>query len=258
MFKASTNPLVKFFRIFLLVLIVIGAVLIVFQKQWVPPIVAYILSVEGRSSYELYVPPTDSVASSDSEVATTSEVVQADQGDSNEGAVATEIKSTSGATAPEVPAAKKEWSSESFVKPSEAELRNRLTPVQYRVTQEDGTETPYNNEYNKNYEEGIYVDLVSGEPLFFSKDKYESGTGWPSFVKPISDDSVALVSDFKLLIKRTEVRSRFADSHLGHVFNDGPADRGGKRYCMNSAAMRFVPTKDMAAQGYASLIPQLK
>lgn len=145
----------------------------------------------------------------------------------------------------------------SFVKPSEEELRAKLTPLQYVVTQEEGTETPFKNEYDKNYAEGIYVDIVSGEPLYFSKDKYDSGTGWPSFVKPISSEAVSLKEDKGLFFTRTEVRSPYADSHLGHVFDDGPAERGGKRYCMNSAAMRFIAKEDMEKEGYGYLLPQM-
>lgn len=144
-----------------------------------------------------------------------------------------------------------------FVKPDDAVLRNTLTSMQYDVTQKDGTESPFKNEYDKNYEEGIYVDIVSGEPLYFSKDKYDSGTGWPSFVKPISDEVVVLKEDNGLFVKRTEVRSRYADSHLGHVFDDGPKDRGGKRYCMNSASMRFISKADMEKEGYGYLMTQL-
>ena len=144
------------------------------------------------------------------------------------------------------------WSD--FNKPTETVLRGLLTPLQYTVTQENGTESPFANAYDKNYEEGIYVDIVSGEPLYFSKDKYDSGTGWPSFVKPISLDVVTLHEDNTLFSKRTEVRSRFADSHLGHVFDDGPKDRGGKRYCMNSASLRFIPKSEMEQEGYAYLL----
>lgn len=142
----------------------------------------------------------------------------------------------------------------SFKKPSEAELRGKLTPIQYKVTQEDGTERPFENEYNDNKSAGIYVDIVSGEPLFSSRDKYDSGTGWPSFVKPLSPDVVTLHEDRSLLSVRTEVRSRYADSHLGHVFPDGPADRGGLRYCMNSAALRFVPKENMVQEGYTDYL----
>ncbi|WP_045820839.1 peptide-methionine (R)-S-oxide reductase MsrB [Williamsia herbipolensis] len=125
-----------------------------------------------------------------------------------------------------------------------------LTPTQYRVTQKDGTEPAFANEYWDNHEPGIYVDVVSGEPLFSSTDKYDSGTGWPSFTKPIDDAAVTTKSDRKLLMKRTEVRSANADSHLGHVFGDGPRNAGGQRYCMNSAALRFVGVDELEAQGY--------
>jgi methionine-R-sulfoxide reductase len=125
-----------------------------------------------------------------------------------------------------------------------------LTPDQYRVTQKDGTEPAFHNEYWDNHEPGIYVDVVSGEPLFSSTDKYDSGTGWPSFTRPIEDDAVTTKTDRKLLMKRTEVRSAGADSHLGHVFGDGPRSAGGQRYCMNSAALRFVPVDQLEEQGY--------
>ncbi|USN87758.1 MAG: peptide-methionine (R)-S-oxide reductase MsrB [Candidatus Nomurabacteria bacterium] len=142
-----------------------------------------------------------------------------------------------------------------YQKPSEAELRSVLTDLQYKVTQKEGTERPFTNVYDKNYEQGVYVDIVSGEPLFLSTDKYDSGTGWPSFVKPISDEAVTLEEDNTLFTSRTEVRSAHADSHLGHVFDDGPTDRGGKRYCMNSAALKFVPLADMENEGYGYLLP---
>jgi len=141
-----------------------------------------------------------------------------------------------------------------YIKPTEAVLRTLLTPLQYEVTQKDGTEQPFNNIYDKNTEEGIYVDILSGEPLYSSKDKYDSGTGWPSFVKPITSDAVVLKEDRSLFSARVEVRSRYADSHLGHVFDDGPADRGGKRYCMNSASMRFIPLVDMEKEGYGDYV----
>lgn len=131
---------------------------------------------------------------------------------------------------------------------------NRLTALQYQVTQQEGTETPFDNAYDKNGAAGIYVDIVSGEPLFSSKDKYDSGTGWPSFVQPITADAVVTKTDYLLLIPRTEVRSRYADSHLGHVFSDGPSDRGGKRYCMNSAALRFIPKNEMEPAGYGEYL----
>ncbi len=148
--------------------------------------------------------------------------------------------------------ARQKWAN--FRKLSPVELKKRLTAMQYKVTQEDGTEPAYRNPYWDNKHEGIYVDVVSGEPLFSSRDKYDSGTGWPSFVQPITPDAVVYRLDRKLFVVRTEVRSRFADSHLGHVFDDGPPDRGGKRYCMNSAALRFVPKERMEAEGYGEFL----
>ena len=130
------------------------------------------------------------------------------------------------------------------------EALSRLTSLQYRVTQEDGTEPSFRNEYWSNREPGIYVDVVSGQPLFSSTDKYESGTGWPSFTRPIQPDVVHTKSDRKLWMERNEVRSAGADSHLGHVFDDGPAEAGGLRYCMNSAVVRFIPVAGLGAQGY--------
>ncbi len=129
-----------------------------------------------------------------------------------------------------------------------------LTELQYHVVKENGTEPPFENEYWDNHEEGIYVDIVSGEALFSSKDKYESGTGWPSFTKPISEKAVTLHEDNTLFTKRTEVRSAVADSHLGHVFDDGPQDKGGKRWCMNSAALRFIPKERMKELGYGEYL----
>lgn len=134
----------------------------------------------------------------------------------------------------------------------------KLTPEQFRVTQQSGTERPGTGAYLDNKEPGIYVDIVSGEPLFASSDKYESGCGWPSFTKPIEPANVAELSDGSLGMIRTEVRSTHGDSHLGHVFEDGPADRGGLRYCINSASLRFVHRNDMEAQGYGAYLPQVE
>jgi peptide-methionine (R)-S-oxide reductase len=130
------------------------------------------------------------------------------------------------------------------------EALSRLTDSQFRVTQKDGTEPAFRNEYWNNHEPGIYVDVVSGQPLFSSTDKYDSGTGWPSFTKPIGAGSVHTKADTSHGMIRTEVRSTGADSHLGHIFDDGPVDAGGQRYCMNSAALRFVPVFELEAQGY--------
>ena len=134
----------------------------------------------------------------------------------------------------------------------------RLTPEQYRVTQESGTERPGTGEYLANKAPGIYVDIVSGEPLFASSDKYESGCGWPSFTKPIEPANVSELRDMTHGMIRTEVRSTHGDSHLGHVFPDGPADRGGLRYCINSASLRFVPRDQMEAQGYGAYLDQVE
>ena len=132
-----------------------------------------------------------------------------------------------------------------------------LSPEQYRVTQQSGTERPGTGEYLGNKAAGIYVDIVSGEPLFASSDKYESGCGWPSFTKPIEPANVAELRDSTLGMVRTEVRSAHGDSHLGHVFPDGPRDRGGLRYCINSASLRFVPREEMEAQGYGAYLDQV-
>ncbi|MBT5187795.1 MAG: peptide-methionine (R)-S-oxide reductase MsrB [Kordiimonadaceae bacterium] len=136
-----------------------------------------------------------------------------------------------------------------YQKPNNKELQEILTPIQYKVTQQEGTERPFQNEYWDNHEEGIYVDIVSGEPLFSSTDKYESGSGWPSFLKPLDLDLVTEHDDYKLIIKRTEIRSAYADSHLGHIILDGPVSNNKIRYCMNSAAMRFVPTEKLEIEG---------
>ena len=146
-----------------------------------------------------------------------------------------------------------------FTTKMKAEKIKTLTPLQRKVTQDKGTEPSHAvGNYNDNKEVGIYVDIVSGEPLYLSSDKYDSGTGWPSFVKPISDNAVTLHEDSGFFSTRTEVRSAIADSHLGHVFNDGPADRGGKRYCMNGAALLFIPKVDMVSKGYGEYIELIK
>ena len=137
------------------------------------------------------------------------------------------------------------------------DLKSKLTPIQYTVTQEDGTEAPFENEYYNNKRDGIYVDIVSGEPLFSSRDKYDSGTGWPSYTKPIKDDVIITKEDNKLFQTRIEVRSKEANSHLGHVFDDGPQDKGGKRYCLNSASLRFIPKEDMEKEGYGEYLDQV-
>ncbi|PIC80841.1 peptide-methionine (R)-S-oxide reductase [Sporosarcina sp. P18a] len=130
------------------------------------------------------------------------------------------------------------------------DLRTELTEMQYHVTQENGTEPPFRNEYDAHFEDGIYVDIVSGKPLFSSNDKYDAGCGWPSFTKPIEAVEVTEHFDTTHGMRRTEVRSKTADSHLGHVFPDGPAEQGGLRYCINSAALRFVPVRDLEKEGY--------
>lgn len=132
---------------------------------------------------------------------------------------------------------------------------SELTRLQYEVTQEDGTEPPFRNVYWNNHDDGIYVDVVSGQPLFSSTDKYDSGTGWPSFTKPIDADAVTTRTDRKLWMTRTEARSTGADSHLGHVFDDGPVADGGLRYCMNSAALRFIPADRLEDEGYGRYRP---
>jgi len=133
------------------------------------------------------------------------------------------------------------------------DLKQKLTPIQYHVTQENGTEPPHRNEYDQHFDEGIYVDVVSGKPLFHSKDKYDAGCGWPSFTQPIESVEVIEHVDDSLGMRRTEVRSKTANSHLGHVFPDGPGENG-LRYCINSAAMRFVSKKDMEEQGYGEYL----
>jgi peptide-methionine (R)-S-oxide reductase len=141
-----------------------------------------------------------------------------------------------------------------FTQPLDPELRKRLTRIQYEVTQHEGTEPAFNNEYWNNKLAGIYVDVVSGEPLFSSQDKYDSGTGWPSFIRPLESDNIVTHTDRSLFMSRTEVRSKQAGSHLGHLFDDGPAPTG-LRYCMNSASLRFIPVEQLEQEGYGKYLP---
>ncbi|MBZ9750638.1 peptide-methionine (R)-S-oxide reductase MsrB [Deinococcus sp. HMF7604] len=142
-----------------------------------------------------------------------------------------------------------------YAKPTDTELRERLTPTQYQVTQHEGTERAFTGEFWDHTEEGIYVDVVSGEPLFSSMDKYDAGCGWPSFTRPIPSVALTENTDYKIGYARTEVRSKGADSHLGHVFPDGPQQHGGLRYCINSASLRFVSVSELETQGYGEYRP---
>ena len=144
-----------------------------------------------------------------------------------------------------------------YTVPSDAELRERLTPMQYKVTREDGTEPPYNNAYWDNHNPGIYVDLISGVPLFSSTDKYDSGTGWPSFTRPLDPDNVVVKRGLSFFTGAKEVRSKLADAHLGHVFDDGPQPTG-LRYCIDSAALRFIPSADLEKEGYGEFVKLFK
>jgi methionine-R-sulfoxide reductase len=142
---------------------------------------------------------------------------------------------------------------EKFAKPDRETIRDTLTPLQYKVTQENATERPFQNEFWNHREEGLYVDIVSGEPLFSSRNKFDSGCGWPSFTKPV-EENVIEKDDRTFGVLRTEVRSKNGDSHLGHVFDDGPREMGGLRYCINSAALKFIPLKDLEKEGYGEYV----
>jgi methionine-R-sulfoxide reductase len=217
----------KTIRIILPILIIIGSILLLTQHLWVSKLVDMIIAHDAV----LMSPQANTAA---------------------------EVRGVSVLQDEVSPAITEKKSWKTFIKPSNSELQKKLTPLQYQVTQKEGTEPSFHNEYTDNYAEGIYVDIVSGEPLFSSKDKYDSGTGWPSFVKPLEPVNVVTKEDSYLGYVRTEVRSTHADSHLGHVFDDGPKDRGGLRYCMNSAAMRFVPKENLVPMGYGEYVSLFK
>jgi len=145
-----------------------------------------------------------------------------------------------------------------YTKPSKKEIKEKLSNLQFAVTQNKATERAFTHKYNDNKKPGIYVDVVSGEPLFSSKDKYDSGSGWPSFSKPISPDVITYVEDRGLFSLRTEIKSKVGDSHLGHVFDDGPSEKGGKRYCINGVALKFISVEVMQSEGYGDLIKYVK
>jgi peptide methionine sulfoxide reductase msrA/msrB len=144
-----------------------------------------------------------------------------------------------------------------YIKKSKEDLKTSLTQLQYEVTQNNATERPFQNEYYKEYRKGIYVDITTGEPLFISSDKFESGCGWPSFAKPIEEELITTVKDRSHGMIRTEVRSKVGDAHLGHVFEDGPKEMGGLRYCINSASLRFIPMENMEMEGYGVYLSKL-
>lgn len=146
---------------------------------------------------------------------------------------------------------------EHYKKPTQDVIKAKLNTVQYAVTQNNATELPFKNAYWDYFEKGIYVDIVTGEPLFLSSDKFDSSCGWPSFTKPITDEAIKTLKDFSLGLNRIEVRSQIADSHLGHVFKDGPEEKGGLRYCINSASIRFIPYEQMEEEGYGDFMALL-
>lgn len=146
---------------------------------------------------------------------------------------------------------------EHYKKPTQDVIKAKLNTVQYAVTQNNATELPFKNAYWDYFEKGIYVDIVTGEPLFLSSDKFDSSCGWPSFTKPIADEAIKTLKDFSLGLNRIEVRSQIADSHLGHVFKDGPEEKGGLRYCINSASIRFIPYEQMEEEGYGDFMALL-